>query len=301
MTLFKTDGARARWSMPLLALGPSWAIVLFCYLGTVILTFRISLTSSGMIPNGDYVGLAQYRKLLGSSRWETSFGNMLTFGAFFLAGALLVGTALAVALDRGVRGEAVFRTIFLYPQALSFIVTGLVWQWLMNPALGIQAAVQGWGWTGFSFDWPYDRGMAIYAVVLAGVWQASGVVMVLMLAGLRGIDRDIWRAARVDGISTWRTYAFLVLPQLGGMLATSVVLLSVGVIKVYDLVVALTGGGPGTASDVPAKFIMDYLFGRQNIALASAASIALLVTVLAVFVPFHYAAALRRRAREGAR
>jgi len=212
---------------------------------------------------------------------------------------MVIGFLLAVFIDQKVKGEGLLRTTFLYPYAMSFVATGLVWQWVLNPADGIQQAVRKMGYPNFVFDWIIDQDMVIYTVVIAAVWQASGLVMAMMLAGLRGIDEDIWRAARIDGIPRWRVYLSIVLPMLGPSVATVFVLLSTAVIKVFDSVVAMTQGGPGTASEVPAKFIMDHLFGRANLALASAGAIVLLLTVLALVAPLLYArsrAAVRARA-----
>jgi glucose/mannose transport system permease protein len=206
---------------------------------------------------------------------------------------LLLGSLLAIAIDQQIRFESAFRTIFLYPYAMSFIVTGLIWQWLMNPGLGIQKSVRAFGWSGFTFDWAVNRDLAVYALVVAALWQASGLVMALMLAGLRGIDPELWKAGRIDGIPTWRIYLSIVLPSLSPMLVTSTVLLCAAMIKAYDLVVALTNGGPGTASELPAKFVMDYLFLRQNIGLAAAASTVMLLTTLAILAPWIYTQYMR--------
>jgi glucose/mannose transport system permease protein len=222
---------------------------------------------------------------------------MFIFGAGYIVGCLVLGFFLAVALDQRIRAESVFRTIFLYPFALSFIVTGLVWQWVMNPSLGIQDFVRGLGWEDFVFNWIVDRDRVIYVVVIAGIWQSSGLVMAILLAGLRGVDQELWRAARVDGIPTWRTYLHIVIPELRPMVITAVVLLSIGAVKVYDLVVAMTQGGPGNSSDVPAKFVMDHLFERNNIGIATAGSVVMLVTVLAVLAPWLYYEHLRPRHR----
>jgi len=196
-----------------------------------------------------------------------------------------------------VAGEGVLRTVFLYPYAMSFVATGLIWQWVLNPELGIQSTVRALGFETFTFDWVATQDKVMYAIALAAVWQAAGLVMALMLAGLRGIDDSLWKAARIDGIPTWRVYMSIVLPMLGPSIGTAVVLLSVSVVKVYDVVVAMTQGGPGLASEVPGKFIMDNLFGRSNIGLASAASTVLLLTVLALLAPWMYARA--RAARNG--
>lgn len=279
------------------ALIPTWLIVLVIYIGTMLWTIEISFTSSRLLPVYDFAGLAQYDRLFSTSRWLTALNNMFIFGAGYIVGCLVLGFFLAVALDQRIRAESVFRTIFLYPFALSFIVTGLVWQWVMNPSLGIQDFVRGLGWEDFVFNWIVDRDRVIYVVVIAGIWQSSGLVMAILLAGLRGVDQELWRAARVDGIPTWRTYLHIVIPELRPMVITAVVLLSIGAVKVYDLVVAMTQGGPGNSSDVPAKFVMDHLFERNNIGIATAGSVVMLVTVLAVLAPWLYYEHLRPRRR----
>ncbi|SJZ68764.1 carbohydrate ABC transporter membrane protein 1, CUT1 family [Consotaella salsifontis] len=279
---------------------PAWALVLAAYVGTMVWTMQISFTDSKLLPVDTYVGFDQYERLFSSTRWLVSLQNVAIFGVLFIAGSLVVGFLLAVALDQHVRFENTLRTIFLYPYAMSFIVTGLIWQWLMNPGLGIQKAVQNWGWESFRFDWAVNREMAIYAVVIAGIWQASGLVMALMLAGLRGIDADLWKATRIEGIPPWRVYLFIIVPMLRPLIITAVVLLSIGVVKAFDLVVALTSGGPGIASEVPAKFIMDYLFTRQNIGLATAAATVMLITVASVLTPWLYFEYFRKARPRGA-
>ena len=282
--------------MPWLALLPMALTVLLAYLGTVLWTLRVSFTSARTFPNDDYVGLAQYARLFANERWLLSLNNLAVYGVLFIAASMVIGFLLAVAIDQKVRAEGVLRTVFLYPYAMSFVATGLVWQWLLNPAMGLQEAVRQLGWTSFAFDWITDPDRVIYTIVLASVWQAAGLVMALMLAGLRGIDDELWQATRVEGIPAWRTYVSIVLPMMAPTLATVAVLLFTAVVKVFDSVVAMTQGGPGTASDVPAKFIMDHLFGRANIALASAGAIVLLLTVLALVAPLLYAHH-RRQAR----
>lgn len=288
---------RHHWSV-YAALLPMAATVLFAYIGTVLWSVRVSMSNSRTFPSDSFVGLAQYERLFASERWMVSVHNVLIFGVLFILACLVIGFLLAVFIDQKVAGESVLRTVFLYPYAMSFVATGLVWQWILNPELGLQTTIRGWGFENFSFDWIVSQDKVIYTVVIAAVWQASGLVMALMLAGLRGVDEEMWKAARIDGIPRWRVYASIVLPQLGPSFATALVLLSVGVVKVYDAVIAMTQGGPGIASEVPAKFIMDYLFGRANIGLASAASTVMLLTVLAVITPWLYA---RSRANRNAR
>jgi len=290
---------RRRWGMAWLALLPMALTVLLAYLGTTLWTLRVSLSSSRTFPRDDFVGLAQYQRLFENERWLQSLGNLAVYGLLFMLACMVIGFALAVFIDQKVRGEGLLRTAFLYPYAMSFVATGLVWQWVLNPGAGLQQALQQLGWSDFTFDWIIDQDKVIYTVVIASVWQAAGLVMAMLLAGLRGIDEDIWKAARMDGIPAWRVYLSIVLPMLAPTLATVFVLLSTAVVKVFDAVVAMTQGGPGTASDVPAKFIMDHLFGRANIALASAGAIVLLLTVVVLVAPLLYARS-RARAREGA-
>lgn len=282
-----------------LALAPAWLIILLVYLGTTVWTVQLSLTNSRMLPSSEFAGLAQYQRLFGTARWSISIQNLITFGIVYVLGALVVGSLLAIAIDRRVRFESMWRTMFLYPYALSFIVTGLMWQWLMNPEIGIQATMRAAGLGWFTFDWTTRSDMAIYAVALAGIWQSAGLVMVLMLAGLKGIDADLWRATRIEGIPIWRTYLSIVLPQLGPSIATAVMLLTMGAVRTFDLVVALTNGGPGQATEVPAKFIMDSLFARQDLGLATAGATVMLVTVMAVAVPILYARDIWARRRTG--
>jgi glucose/mannose transport system permease protein len=270
------------------ALLPMAATVLLAYIGTMAWSVKVSFSSSRTLPVDNFVGLMQYAKLFETERWTLSLQNMALFGVLFIVGCMVLGFALAVFIDQRVKGEAVLRTVFLYPYAVSFVATGLVWQWLLNPELGLQSTIRGLGFESFTLDWIVQQDAVMYAVALAAVWQASGLVMALMLAGLRGIDDSLWKAARIDGIPTWRVYVSIVLPMLGPSIGTALVLLSVGVVKVFDVVVAMTQGGPGLASEVPAKFIMDNLFGRANIGLASAASTVLLITVLAVVAPWLY-------------
>nr|WP_210299889.1 sugar ABC transporter permease [Kaistia hirudinis] len=275
------------WSAQL-ALTPAWLIVIFAYIGTILWTVQISFTSSKVFPVSNYVGFAQYSRLFASDRWMISVNNLFIFGGLFIVGCLVIGFLLAVFLDQRIRAESMFRTIFLYPYALSFIVTGLVWQWTLNPTLGIQQTVRNWGFESFTFDWLTRGDRAIYVVALAGIWQSSGLVMAILLAGLRGVDGELWKAAKVDGIPTWRVYLHVVIPILAPMFVTATVLLATAVVKVYDLVVALTNGGPGISTEVPAKFVIEYLFQRQNLGLATAASTVMMITVLCVLAPWLY-------------
>ena len=274
-----------RRAMSYAALLPMLLTVCVGYLGSFVWTFYVSLTSSRSIATNKLVGIAQYERLFDNERWLLSLHNLALFGVLFVLACMVIGFLLAAAIDRQVAGEGALRTVFLYPYAMSFVATGLVWQWILTPG----------GIPGVEIDWLVNQDLVLYTVVLASVWQASGFVMALMLAGLRGVDPEIWKAARLDGIPVWRVYVSIVLPMLAPTLATVFILLATMVVKLYDAVVSMTQGGPGTASEVPAKFIMDHLFLRANIGLASAGAVVLLLTVLALLAPWAYA-----RTRKGA-
>jgi glucose/mannose transport system permease protein len=281
---------------PYAALLPMALTVIVAYLGTMLWTLRTSFTASRTFPSDKFIGITQYTRLFDNERWMLSLNNLAVYGLLFILACLVIGFLLAVFIDQNVSGEGVLRTVFLYPYAMSFVATGLVWQWLLTPGAGIDGAIARLGFPDFVFDWIVDQDMAIYTIVIATVWQSAGLVMALMLAGLRGIDGDIWKAARLDGIPAWRVYVSIILPMLWPTIATVFLLLATGVVKLYDAVVAMTQGGPGTASEVPAKFIMDHLFLRSNIGLASAGAIMLLVPVVALLAPYAYARSRRSKA-----
>ncbi len=248
-----------------------------------------------LLPRLNFVGLDQYERLWSTPRWLISIENLAIYGVLSLIFSLVIGFLLAALLDQKIRFEDTFRTIFLYPFALSFIVTGLVWQWILNPDFGVQGVVRGLGWESFAFDPLYNADIVIYGILIAGLWQGTGLVMCLMLAGLRGIDEDIWKAARVDGIPMWKTYLFIVIPMMRPVFITTLVIIASGIVRVYDLVVAQTSGGPGIASEVPAKYVYDYMFRAQNLGQGFAASTMMLLTVAIVIVPWAYLEFGRRR------
>lgn len=262
------------------------AVVVF--LGGTIWTVVYSFTNSKLLPRLSFVGLDQYERLWSNNRWILSIENLAIYGILSLIFSLVIGFVLAALLDQKIRFEDTFRTIFLYPFALSFIVTGLVWQWLLNPDLGIQSVIRKLGFTGFTFDPLYNADIVIYGILIAGLWQGTGLVMCLMLAGMRGIDEDIWKAARVDGIPMWKTYLFVIIPMMRPVFITTLVIITAGIVKLYDLVVAQTGGGPGIASEVPAKYVYDMMFLAQNLGQGFAASTMMLLTVAIILIPWAY-------------
>ena len=258
-------------------------------------TIYHSFTNSRMLPKSEFIGLAQYERLWSSDRWYMSIENLAIYGICSLIFSLFIGFMLAALLDQKTRFENTFRTIFLYPFALSFIVTGLVWQWILNPDYGVEKIVRSLGFESFVFNPLYDIDIVIYGILVAGLWQGTGFIMCLMLAGLRGIDQEIWKAARVDGIPMWKTYIQIVIPMMRPVFITTLVIIAAGIIKVYDLVVAQTSGGPGISSEVPAKYVYDYMFSAQNLGQGFAASTMMLVSVLIVLIPFTYLEYGRRK------
>ena len=238
------------------------------------------------IVSKSWVGLKQYDRLWGNTRWLTSLENLALYAGFALVFSLVVGFILAAFMDQKIRFENTFRTIFLYPYAMSAIITGLVWQWILNPTYGIEGIVKGWGWESFEFAPLQNPELVMFGILIAGTWQGTGFIMALMLAGLRGIDEDIWKASRIDGIPMWKTYIRIVIPMMRPVFVTTLVLITAGILKVYDLVVAQTGGGPGLASQVPAMYVYTYLFGAQNLGQGLAASTMMLLSVLVILIPW---------------
>ena len=267
---------------------PMILTALVVFVGGTLWTVLYSFTDSKLLPRLRFVGLDQYERLWSSSRWIASIENLAIYGSLSLIFSFVIGFLLAVLIDQKIRFESVFRTIFLYPFALSFIVTGLVWQWILNPDFGVQHVVRSLGWTSFTFDPLYNADIVIYGILFAGLWQGTGLIMCLMLAGLRGIDEDIWKAARVDGIPAWKTYIFIVIPMMRPVFITTLVIVMSGIVRLYDLVVAQTGGGPGTASEVPAKYVYEFMFKAQNLGQGVAASTMMLVTVAIIVIPWAY-------------
>lgn len=274
--------------MAKLASIPMILTALVVFVGGTGWTILYSFTGSRMLPKTKWVGLDQYERLWDSDRWIISITNLGIYGVCSLVLTLVIGFCLAACLDRKIRFESAFRSIFLYPFALSFVVTGLAWQWILNPDFGLQSVVRGWGWESFEFNPLNDANTVIYGLLIAGLWQGTGLIMCIMLAGLRGIDEDIWKATRVDGIGTIKTYLVVIIPMMRPVFITALVLIAAGIIKLYDLVVAQTGGGPGLASEVPAKYVIEYMFRAQNLGQGFAASTMMLCSVVIVLIPWAY-------------
>ncbi len=275
-------------NVPRILLAPSFLAVLVFVYGFIAWTAWVSMTRSRLLPKYDIEGFIQYERLFAAPRWDTAMDNLFIFGVLFILISMILGLLLAILLDQRIRLEGALRTIYLYPMALSMIVTGTSWRWIMNPGLGIEAMVRGWGFENFSFDWVIDPDKAIFAVVVAAIWQASGFVMALFLAGLRSVDEEIIKAARVDGIPTWRIYIAIVIPSMAPIFLSAFIILAHLAIKSFDLVIALTGGGPGYATDLPATYMYAMAFSRGDIGQAASSAMVMMAVVFAIVVPYLY-------------
>jgi glucose/mannose transport system permease protein len=295
-----TFRARLAAAMPTLVLAPS-LIATFVYVFVFTAwTLYISLSNSSLLPTYDFVGLDHYYALWSNRRWNIAYTNIYIFSIFYILGALAVGLLLAVLIDQRIRAEAMWRSIFLYPLAVSFVVTGTVWSWLFNPTSGIEFLVRQLGWTGFDFAWTQSRTLAVYTIVLTGIWRDSGFAMALFLAGLRSVDQDLIKAAQIDGASMSRIYLRIVLPAIAPIFIAVIVVLLQFAIKTFDLAVALTQGGPGIATTFPAIYVYDLMFQRGQIAEGAAAAIMILAALSVVLVPYALWSVWRQR-REAAR
>jgi glucose/mannose transport system permease protein len=310
-------------ALSLLLISPSvLAIAVFVY-GFIAFTGYSSLSKwDALTPDFTFVGLRNYAKLFTIDRFLSDLRNTVTFTVLFLAACLVIGLLLAILLDQRIKGEGVFRSIFLFPMAISFIVTGVVWRWLLNPGtvqtgssgvnLLFQRAGLGflrWGWFTDPTIWhvsadsglgaflarlglgslttPYvGISVAMFSVVLAATWQMSGYTMAMYLAGLRAVPDELREAARVDGASEVQMYRFIVLPLLQPVTLSAVIVLGHISLKIFDLVVSMTGPGPAFATDVPAFFMFDTTFRGNNFAQGAAIATLLLIIVAVLVVPY---------------
>jgi glucose/mannose transport system permease protein len=285
--------------MPQLVLAPSLVatfVYVFVFCGW---TIWISLSNSTLMPDYSLAGFHHYVELWSNRRWSIAYNNLFLFSSLYVVGTMAIGLTLAILIDQRVRAEALWRTIYLYPLAVSFVVTGTVWRWLFSPSTGIESVMHQLGWASFKFDWLIQREMAIYTVVITGVWQASGFVMALFLAGLRSVDPDLVKAAQIDGAAMPRIYRRIILPAIGPIFIAVLVVLLQFAIKTFDLVIALTGGGPGIATTVPAIYVYDLMFQRGQMAQGAAAAIMILLALSLVLVPYTIWTNYRQRREAG--
>jgi glucose/mannose transport system permease protein len=267
-------------------LSPSVVLVLVCVYGYIMFTIYLSFTASTMMPSYEWNGTASYDRLLHLSNWKVSVGNLAVFAVLYIVITLVLGLLFAILIDQQVRAESLFRSIFLYPMAISFIVTGTAWKWLLDPGIGLEHTLRQLGWSNFTFGWIKDADLAIYCVVIAAVWQTTGFVMALFLAGLRGVDSEQINAARIDGARTWQIYQRIIIPQLGPVFVSAFVILAHMAIKSYDLIIALTNGGPGRSTWLPSVFMYQYSFTRNEMSVGAASAVLMLMAIAAVVLPY---------------
>ena len=283
--------------IPKLVLSPSLVLMLVFVYGFIAYTLYLSFTDSTILPSYNLVGWRNYDRLWQLPHWWQAFRNLLIFGGLYISVTTVLGLSLAIFLDQKIRGEGILRPIYLYPMALSFIVTGTAWKWFLDPGIGLEHLMQQWGWTSFSFTWIKDSDFAIYTVVIAAVWQSSGFVMAMFLAGLRGVDGEIIKAAEIDGASTLTIYRRIILPMMRPVFLSCFVILAHLAIKSYDLIIALTGGGPGQATEMPATFMYSYSFTRNSMGIGAASAIIMMIMVFSIIIPYLYAEG-RKESRE---
>ena len=283
--------------LPRLLISPSALLSLICVYGYIMFTVYLSFTTSTMMPNYELAGTASYERLMGLENWRASIANLGTFAILYILIAGILGLAFAILIDQKIRAESLFRSIFLYPMALSLIVTGTAWKWLLDPGVGLEHTLRSLGWDSFTFGWIKSSEMAIYCVVIAAVWQTTGFVMAMFLAGLRGVDSEQLNAARVDGAKPWQIYLRIIIPQLGPVFVSAFVILAHMAIKSYDLVVALTNGGPGRSTWLPSVFMYQYTFTRNEMAVGAASSVLMLLAIGLIVFP--YLLSEMRKAKNG--
>ena len=274
--------------LPKLVLAPTFLASLVFVYGFILWTAWISFTNSRLLPKYDLAGIYQYIKLFTNERWWVASKNLIIFGGLFILFCIILGLIIAILLDQRIRVEGALRTIYLYPMALSFIVTGTAWKWILNPGLGFESLVRQMGFETFTFDWLVNSDMSIYTVVIAGVWQSTGFAMALFLAGLRGIDDEIIKAAQVDGASLPRIYWRIIIPNLRPVFFSAIIILAHIAIKSFDLVVVLTRGGPGYSSDLPATFMYAFAFTRNQLGFGAASAMVMFGAVMAIIIPYLY-------------
>jgi glucose/mannose transport system permease protein len=293
---------RLQGALPKLVLAPSFAAILVFVYGFILWTFYLSFTNAKAFPSTTLTGFGTYQKLWTwtfevdpPSSWYTAIVNMGLFGGLYIVICLALGLTLAILLDQKVRGEGFLRPIYLYPLALSFIVTGTAWKLFLDPGIGLEKAMHDWGWASFKFDWVVNPRMMIYCVAIAGIWASSGFVMALFLAGLRGIDGEILKAAQIDGASQFAIYRRIVIPIMRPVFFSALIILTHLAIKSYDLVLSVTGKNPGGAAELPSTFMYSYTFTRNQMAVGSASAVIMLMTIAAIMVPYLYSELREKR------
>jgi len=278
---------------PILFITPSIvAVGIFVY-GFISWTSFISFVKwNNVIPDYTLVGFENYRKLFANMRFQIDLHNTLVFTIIFVTSCLLIGLLLAVLIDQRIKGEGIFRNLFLLPMALSFIVSGVIWRWLFNPGsfqlgnIGLNQLFEKVGLNFLICGWYTDPNIGIIAVAIAAIWQFSGYTMALYLAGLRGIPLELREAAAIDGASQWKAFYYITLPFLRPITFGAIIILGHISLKIFDLVMAMTGSGPAFSSDVPAFFMYDTTFRGNHFSQGASIAIILLLLISLLIIPY---------------
>lgn len=281
-----------KWT-PILFITPSIvAVGIFIY-GFIGWTGFISLTKwNDVLPDYTLVGFKNYQKLFANMRFQIDLHNTLVFTVIFVASCLLIGLLLAVLIDQRIKGEGIFRNLFLLPMAVSFIVSGVIWRWLFNPGsiqmgnIGVNQLFEKIGLNFLICGWYTDPDIGIKAVAIAAIWQFSGYTMALYLAGLRGIPLELREAASIDGADQFQIFYHIILPFLRPVTFGAIIILGHISLKIFDLIVAMTGSGPAFSCDVPAFFMYDTTFRGNHFAQGASIAIVLLLLVSLLIIPY---------------
>lgn len=272
---------------PVLLIAPSVALVGVFVYAFIAYTGFVSLTAwRGILPDYSFVGAQQYAQLAELERFQADLSNTLRFTLFFLVASILLGFAAALLLDQRLRGSLFFQNVFLFPLAISFVVTGTVWRWIFNPNQGLNLLFERAGLGFLKTDWLTDVNTALYAVIIAAVWQMSGFCMAMFLAGLRSIPEELREAAQVDGASWLQTLRHVILPLLNPILLAALIILGHISLKIFDLVFVMTFGGPGFATDMPGLHMFIATFRQNLFARGAAIATVLLLMVAVLIVPY---------------
>lgn len=272
--------------IPALAVSPAFAVSLCFFYGLTLWVACVSLTDSDGLIQLSFAGIDQYRQLWDDANWWTALWNLLLYVPVAVAVPMALGCLLAILLDQRVRMEGAFRTIYLYPLSLSWIVSGTIWRWLLSPETGIEAWLHRLGFTHAQFDWIVQPRRAIFALALVAVWHSTGFVTAIFIAGLRAVDDSLIKAALIDGASMPRIYWRIVLPLLRPTVFSAALILLPAVFKTFDLIVVMTQGGPGQSTVLPAFYMFDRFFRREQMGLGAASASIILMMCVAIAVPY---------------
>lgn len=279
--------------MSILFIMPSVITVGVFVYGFISWTGFISFTKwNDVLPNYTLVGFENYRKLFTNMRFQIDLRNTLVFTVIFVISCLVIGLLLAIFLDQKIKSEGIFRNLFLLPMAISFVVSGVIWHWLFNPGsiqlgnIGVNQLFEKLGLNFLTCGWYTDPKIGIIAVAIAAIWQFSGYTMALYLAGLRGIPVELREASAIDGADKWQIFYYIIFPLLRPITFGAIIILGHISLKIFDLVVAMTGSGPAFSCDVPALFMYDTTFRGNHFAQGASIAIILLLLISLLIIPY---------------